>query len=99
MTRKCNEEIEKISKTKTLKGTTPYTMKELKTFKYEIGMTEEEMTERVLEMIAYMRTDEYWLERSGNSPYYLEGGELMQKYLETTDGKKDREKRHSNCAI
>ena len=60
----------------------------MKSFKYEIGMTEEEMTERVLEMIAYMRTDEYWLERSGNSPYYLEGGELMQKYLETTDGKK-----------
>ena len=57
----------------------------MKAFKYEIGMTEEELTERVREMIAYMRTDEYWLKRGGNGPYFLEGGELMRKYLETTD--------------
>ena len=57
----------------------------MKAFEYEIGMTEEELTERIREMIAYMRTDEYWLERGGNGPYFLEGGELMRKYLETTD--------------
>ena len=44
----------------------------MKAFKYEIGMTEEEVEERVREMIAYMRTDEYWLKRGGNSPYFLE---------------------------
>ena len=59
----------------------------MKAFKYEIGMAEEEMTENVKEMIAYMRTDDYWLKRGGNCPYFLEGGELMQKYLELTDGK------------
>ena len=64
----------------------------MKSFKYEIGMTEEEMTEKVKEMIAYMRTDEYWLERGGNGPYFLEGGELMRKYLETTDWKKTERK-------
>ena len=55
-------------------------------------MTEEEMTDKVQEMIAYMRTDEYWLERGGNGPYFLEGGELMRKYLETTDWKKTERK-------
>ena len=64
----------------------------MKTFKYEIGMTEEELTERVREMIAYMRTDEYWLERGGNGPYFLEGGELIRKYLDTTDWKKKERK-------
>ena len=64
----------------------------MKAFKYEIGMTEEELRERVREMIAYMRTDEYWLKRGGNAPYFLEGGELMQKYLETTDWKKTERK-------
>ncbi len=34
-----------------------------------------------------MRTDEYWLERGGNSPYYLDGSQLLQKYLETQDWK------------
>ena len=62
----------------------------MKAFKYEIGMTEEELTERVREMIAYMRTDDYWLKRGGNCPYFLEGGELMRKYLETTDWKSKR---------
>jgi hypothetical protein len=64
----------------------------MKTFNYEVGMTEEVLSERVMEIIAYMRTDEYWLERSGNSPYFLEGGQLMQKYLELTDGKKTERK-------
>ena len=64
----------------------------MKAFKYEIGMTEEELTERVREMIAYMRTDEYWLERGGNGPYFIEGGELIRKYLETTDWKKTERK-------
>ena len=39
-----------------------------------------------------MRTDEYWLERGGNGPYFLEGGELLRKYLETTDWKKKERK-------
>ena len=64
----------------------------MKAFKYEIGMTEEELTERVREMTAYMRTDEYWLERGGNGPYFLEGGELMRKYLETTDWRRTQRK-------
>ena len=59
----------------------------MKTFKYEIGMTEEEMTEKVKEMLAYMRTDEYWLKRGGNSPYFLEKGELMRKYSTRQTGK------------
>ena len=70
----------------------------MKYFTYEIGMTEEVLTEKVREMIEYMRTDEYWLERGGNGPFFDEGGELLRKYLETTDWKK-RKKRNSNCAI
>ena len=57
----------------------------MKYFKYEIGMTEEVLSEKVREMIEYMRTDEYWLERGGNGPYFDEGGELMKTYLDTTD--------------
>ncbi len=64
----------------------------MKAFKYEIGMTEEEMTEKVKEMIAYMRTDEYCLKRGGNSPYFLEGGELMRKHSEQQIGKRQKEK-------
>ena len=51
-------------------------------------MTDEEMTVKVGEMIEYMKTDEYWLHRGGNSPYFHDGNELMQKYLAMTDGKK-----------
>ena len=64
----------------------------MKAFKYEIEMTEEELPERRREMIAYMRTDEYWLERGGNGPYFLEGGELMRKYLETMDWRRTQRK-------
>ena len=64
----------------------------MRNFTYEIGMTEEVVTEKVREMIEYMRTDEYWLERGGNGPYFLEGGELLRKYLETTDWKKKERK-------
>ena len=46
----------------------------MKVFTYEIGMTEEVILEKVREMIEYMRTDEYWLERGGNGPYFDEGG-------------------------
>ena len=48
-------------------------------------MTEEEMTEKVKEMITYMKTDEYCLERAGNGPYSGEGGELLKEYLEIMD--------------
>ena len=60
----------------------------MRTFTYEIGMTDEEMTVKVEEMIEYMKTDEYWLHGGGNSPYFLEGTELLRKYLDMTDAKK-----------
>ena len=60
----------------------------MKTFPYEIGMTTEAMTARVEQMIEYMKTDEYWLHRGGNGPYFLEGNELMTKYLAMTDDAK-----------
>ena len=60
----------------------------MKAFTYEIGMTDEEMTLKVEELIEYMKTDEYWLHRGGNGPYFLEGNELMAKYLAMTDEKK-----------
>ena len=50
-------------------------------------MTEEQITEKVKEMITHMKTDEFWLERGGNAPYFAEGGELMRKYLDMTDSK------------
>ena len=55
-------------------------------------MTEEEVEERVREMISYMRTDEYWLERGGNGPHFLEGGELIRKYLDTMDWRRTQRK-------
>ena len=64
----------------------------MKLFTYEIGMTEEVLSEKVREMIEYMRTDEYWLERGGNGPYFDEGGELMKKYLDTTDWRRTQRK-------
>ena len=57
----------------------------MRTFTYEIGMSDEEMTLRVEEMIEHMRSDEYWLHRGGNGPYFAEGGELMRRYLDMTD--------------
>ena len=57
----------------------------MRTFNYVIGMTEEQITEKVKEMITHMKTDEFWLEHGGNAPYFVEGGELMTKYLEMTD--------------
>ena len=59
----------------------------MESFKYEIGMTEEGITEKVKEMITHMKTDEFWLEHGGKAPYFVEGGELMSKYLEITDSK------------
>ena len=59
----------------------------MRTFNYVIGMTEEQITEKVKEMITHMKTDEFWLEHGGNAPYFVEGGELMTKYLEMTDSK------------
>ena len=60
----------------------------MKAITYVIGMTDEEMTLKVEELIEYMKTDEYWLPRGGNGPYFLEGNELMRKYLDMTDEKK-----------
>ncbi len=50
-------------------------------------MTEEDMTSKVEEMIQYMKTDDYWLERGGNGPYWAEGGKLLEAYLKSMDEK------------
>ena len=77
----CMGETALTIKEKALKGKTPMNIKEeMKAFEYEIGVTEEEMTEKVREMITYMKTDEFWLEHGGNAPYFVEGGELLRKY-------------------
>ena len=59
----------------------------MKSFKYEENMTESEITQKVKELLRYMRTDEYWLERGGNGPYHDEGGELISAYLALKDSK------------
>ena len=56
-------------------------------FKYEENMTENEITQKVKELLKYMRTDEYWLKRGGNGPFHDEGGELMSAYLALKDSK------------
>ena len=71
----------------------------MRTFKYIVGMAEEEITEKVKEMIAHMKTDEYWLERGGNGPYYDEGGELMKEIFRNNGQERGGTKRHINCAI
>ncbi len=45
----------------------------MRNFKYELGMTEAQITEKVKEMITHMKTDEFWLEHDGNAPYFVEG--------------------------
>ena len=60
----------------------------MQTFKYEVGMTKAEMQERITDLLEHMQTDEFWLARGGNGPYFLEGNELLRKYLDMTDAKK-----------
>ena len=60
-------------------------LRNMRSFAYTVGMTEEEITEKVKGMITYMNTDEYWLERGGNGLYWDEGGELMKEYLRIMD--------------
>ena len=59
----------------------------MNSFKYEENMTESEITQKVKELLRYMRTDEYWLNRGGNGPYHDEGGELISAYLALKDSK------------
>ena len=59
----------------------------MRTFNYVIGMTEEQITEKVKEMITHMKTDEFWLGHGGNGPNWNEGGELMKEYLKRNDEK------------
>jgi hypothetical protein len=59
----------------------------MNSFKYEETMEESEITQKVKELLRYMRTDEYWLERGGNGPYHDEGGELISAYLALKDSK------------
>ncbi len=59
----------------------------MNSFKYDENMTETEISQKVKELLRYMRTDEYWLKRGGNGPYHDEGGELMSAYLALKDSK------------
>ena len=59
----------------------------MNSFKYEETMEESEITQKVKELLRYMRTDEYWLNRGGNGPYHDEGGELISAYLALKDSK------------
>ena len=59
----------------------------MKSFKYDETMEESEITQKVKELLRYMRTDEYWLNRGGNGPYHDEGGELISAYLALKDSK------------
>ena len=59
----------------------------MRNFKYEEKMTESEITQKVKELLRYMRTDEYWLKRGDNGPYHDEGGELISAYLALKDSK------------
>ena len=59
----------------------------MKSFKYDETMEESEITQKVKELLRYMRTDEYWLKRGGNGPYHDEGGELISAYLALKDSK------------
>ncbi len=59
----------------------------MNSFKYEENMTETEITRKVKELLKYMRTDEYWLQRGGNGPFHDEGKELIEAYLALKDSK------------
>ena len=67
----------------------------MKTFKYVGGMTEEEITEQVKDLIQYMKTDEYWLERGGNGPYWRANEAIFRNNGQERGGTN----RHTNCAI
>ena len=54
-------------------------------FKYDETMDETELPNKVEELLEWMRTDEYWVQRGGNGPMFDEGGELMRKYLDYMD--------------
>ncbi len=45
-------------------------------FELEAEMTDEEITEKITELIAYMKTDECWLEHGGNCPKDYECAKL-----------------------
>lgn len=55
------------------------------TFKYENNMKLDVITQKVQEMIEWMKTDDYFKTHGGNSPNWNEGGELMTVYLKTND--------------
>ncbi len=59
----------------------------MNSFKFDETVEEIEITQKVRELLKYMQTDEYWLERGGNGPYHDEGGELMKAYLAPRDSK------------
>ena len=59
----------------------------MNSFKYDETMEESEITQKVKELLRYMRTDECWLNRGGNGPYHDEGGELISAYLALKDSK------------
>ena len=59
----------------------------MRSFKFDETVEETEITQKVRELLKYMRTGEYWLEQGGNGPYRDEGGELMDAYLALQDSK------------
>jgi hypothetical protein len=54
-------------------------------FRYIKGMTHEEMTVKMKELIEYVKTDEYWINYGLNYPNWKEGGELIKMYLNESD--------------
>ncbi len=59
----------------------------MNSFKYDETVEESEITQKVKELLRYMRTDECWLKRGGDGPHHDEGGELMSAYLALKDSK------------
>ena len=54
-------------------------------FQYIKGMTMEEMTVKIKELIEYMKTDDYWIKYGSNYPIWSDGHELVKMYLKETD--------------
>ena len=52
-----------------------------------LKMTAEEATEQFMKLIAYMKTDEYWLEHGGDCPKNHEGAQLLLTHCRLTEDK------------
>ena len=54
-------------------------------FKYYEGMTFKEMEDKILSIIEYMKTDEYWLKYGHDEPPVELTNNILEHYLEMTD--------------